>query len=708
MEHFQHQSSKHIPMSETILETIRTLNAQSNKYITSQKEVAFSYALDAKNLATSYLSQLGTNSELPISTSIDDESFVVSVKKELVNALSTLAHIYNTSGEVDNSKEIILQGISLAEECKMEFHHAQFLLNLGNCFFRTSFMMEALENYEQSLEKLEYLNTKESILLKSKVLNNIGNVYNKLNDNSASLEYYHKVLEIKNTHNLPEKNFILTYLNLGMAYAAIGKLDVSLEYYEECVLLSNEHNDKKSLALVYNNLGNHWSFQGEFEKSLNFFQESIALKKSLNYDYGLDTSYYNIAIVLGQMKRFKEANNFLEEALQLAKKNLNTDLIGDIFLYFAEINSVSENPYLSLDFATECLQQIENLPTVIEQKDVQSDMYRIKSNIEKLRGNFANSLDLFQNHSKLERELELEQFKIQEQLLRDQIAYERKKSKEVSTNEFSIQLEALRKENSNLSELLDKTKENVTTLLEQKNDLIRMASHDLKNPLNNILGFAEYLLKEIPTISYDEIKEYATYIRDSAQRMTTIITTILDVNKTGASSINVTLQKTDVATIVQTLLKEYSQYANSKNITISQNIQAQKSICETDADLLKQIIDNIYSNAIKYSPLGSNVRITVRSQDNIVTIEDQQTVESVVIVEIEDKGPGFTEDDRINMFGTYAKLSAKPTAGEHSTGLGLSIVKKLSELINVTVWCESTVGEGSTFFIEIPEFHKPQ
>ena len=695
-------------MSETILETIRTLNAQANKYITSQKEVAFSYAIDAKNLATSYLSQLGTNSELPISTSIDDESFVISVKNELVLALSTLVYIYNTSGEVDNSKELMLAGIPLAEECKMEFHHAQFLLNLGNCFFRTSLMMEALENYEKSLEKLEYLNTNESILLKSKVLNNIGNVYNKLNDNLASLEYYHKVLEIKHTHKLPEKSFILTYLNLGMAYAAIGKIDVSLEYYEDCVRLSNEHNDKQSLALVYNNLGNHWSFQNEFEKSLNYFQESIALKKSLNYDYGLDTSYYNIAIVLGRLKRYKEANNYLEEALQLAKKNLNTDLIGDIYLYFADINSNKENPFLSLEFASECLQQIENLPTVLEQKDVQSDMFRIKSSIEKLRGNFETSLELFQKHSELEREIELEHFKIQEKLLRDQITFERKKSKEVSSSEFSIQIEALRKENTNLTQLLDRTKENVSSLLEQKNDLIRMASHDLKNPLNNILGFAEYLLKEIPTISYDEIKEYATYIRDSAHRMTTIITTILDVNKSGTSSINVTLQKTDVATIVQTLLKEYSQYALSKNISISQNIQAQKTICETDGDLLKQIIDNIFSNAIKYSPLGSNVRLNMRSQDNIITNNNQQTVESVIIVEIEDKGPGFTEDDRINMFGTYAKLSAKPTAGEHSTGLGLSIVKKLSELINVSVWCESTVGEGSTFYIEIPEFHKPQ
>lgn len=706
MEQFLKQPSKHIPMSETILETIRTLNIQAQKYSESQKEVSYSYSLDAKNLATSYLSQLGSNSELPISTSIDDESFIVSVKKELVVALSSLVTIYNNSNEIEKSKEVIFEGIPLAQECNMEFHVAQFLINLGNCCFRTNQFLQALEYYEQSLEKAQYLYTKESILLQSKVINNIGNVYHKLNDHSTALEYYLKVLELKKSHNFSDKNLTLTYLNLGLAFSAIGNNDLSLENYEKCVQIAQQYNDKYSLALVYNNLGNYWNYKNNFEKSLQYFQESITIKQALNYEYGLDSGYYNIALVLSRLKRFSEANNYLEEALQLAKKNQNFIMMGDVYLCYANNNSIIDNPNRSLDFASECLKQLEQIPSVLEKTHIQSYVLKIQSSIEELRGNFEKSLDFLKKHFVLEKTLEAEQFVIQEKILRDQIAYERKKLEEVSKNDGSIQIEALRKENSNISNLLERTKENVTTLLEQKNDLIRMASHDLKNPLNNILGFAEYLLKEIPAISYDEIKEYATYIRDSAHRMTTIITTILDVNKSGTSSINVTLQKTDVATIVQTLLKEYTQYAHSKNITISHNIQAQKTICETDNDLLKQIIDNIFSNAIKYSPLGSNVRINVRSQDNIVTNNDLQSVESVIIVEIEDKGPGFTEDDRINMFGTYAKLSAKPTAGEHSTGLGLSIVKKLSELINVSVWCESTVGEGSTFFIEIPEFHK--
>jgi len=706
MEHFLNQSSKHIPMSETILETIRTLNAQAKKYSTTQNELSFSYSLDAKNLATSYLSQLGTNSELPISTSIDDESFIISVKKELVLALSQITSIYNASNEMHKSIEIIEQGIPLAKECSMDFHHAQFCLNLGSCYFRLSQFVKALHFFEECLRQIQFYSTIESGILKIKALNNIGNFYYKLKDYSTSLYYYRQCVEVKNMFNIADTLFTTTFMNLGMVYAAIYKFDESLENYKKAKQIAIDTNDFINLGLIYNNLGNYWTYLKEFDKAMECFQDSIQIKKANQQDFSLDTSYYNIAIALTNQGRYNESVNFIEEGLIIAKKNHNYHTLIDLYLAYADLNIDINNSQFSLEMAIECLDNIDKLPQEMINEEIKGIIYGIKSTIAERKGNFQEALQFFKEQMKIERDFETKQFEIHEKLLKEQLEYERKKFDEISTNDGVIQIEALRKEHSNLSNLLERTKENVTTLLEQKNDLIRMASHDLKNPLNNILGFAEYLLKEIPTISYDEIKEYATYIRDSAHRMTTIITTILDVNKSGTSSINVSLQKTDVATIVQTLLKEYSQYAQTKNISISQNIQAQKTICETDADLLKQIIDNIFSNAIKYSPLGSNVRINVRSQDNIVTTNDQQTVESVIIVEIEDKGPGFTEDDRINMFGTYAKLSAKPTAGEHSTGLGLSIVKKLSELIHVSVWCESTVGEGSTFFIEIPEFYK--
>lgn len=71
-------------------------------------------------------------------------------------------------------------------------------------------------------------------------------------------------------------------------------------------------------------------------------------------------------------------------------------------------------------------------------------------------------------------------------------------------------------------------------------------------------------------------------------------------------------------------------------------------------------------------------------------------------IEIQDEGPGLTEDDMKKMFGKFARLSAQPTAGEHSTGLGLSIVKKLVEAMNGKVWCESEPGKGATFIVELP------
>ncbi|RMH73484.1 MAG: ATP-binding protein [Gemmatimonadetes bacterium] len=110
-----------------------------------------------------------------------------------------------------------------------------------------------------------------------------------------------------------------------------------------------------------------------------------------------------------------------------------------------------------------------------------------------------------------------------------------------------------------------------------------------------------------------------------------------------------------------------------------------------DENALERILDNIISNAIKYS-----------SNDTAITLRLSQT-EKRVIVSISDQGLGLTETDKANLFQKFTRLSAKPTGGEHSTGLGLSIVKKLVEAMNGKVWAESEgKNKGSTFFVELP------
>lgn len=119
-----------------------------------------------------------------------------------------------------------------------------------------------------------------------------------------------------------------------------------------------------------------------------------------------------------------------------------------------------------------------------------------------------------------------------------------------------------------------------------------------------------------------------------------------------------------------------------------------KAICLAmlDKDLVYQVFDNLISNAIKYSPVDQNKNIYV-----CLT-----TDETVVRCEVQDEGPGLSDDDQQKLFNKFQRLSAKPTAGEHSTGLGLFIVKKLVEAQHGRVWCESELGDGANFITEFP------
>ncbi|MBK9249385.1 MAG: sensor histidine kinase [Ignavibacteria bacterium] len=96
------------------------------------------------------------------------------------------------------------------------------------------------------------------------------------------------------------------------------------------------------------------------------------------------------------------------------------------------------------------------------------------------------------------------------------------------------------------------------------------------------------------------------------------------------------------------------------------------------------------SNAVKYSPHGKNVYIAVSKSDSTCRIS------------IKDEGPGISDQDKLKLFGKFQRLTAKPTGGEHSTGLGLSIVKKFVEMMRGRVWCESKLGEGAEFIVELP------
>lgn len=227
----------------------------------------------------------------------------------------------------------------------------------------------------------------------------------------------------------------------------------------------------------------------------------------------------------------------------------------------------------------------------------------------------------------------------------------------------------------------------LNALIHEKNELMGIVAHDLKNPLSAIQGYAEELHDEVATMDNDEIRLYAGKIQDSARRTFGLINNLLDVNALEAGRIRVVMEKTRLDNILTECVARHQDQAAQKQITLE--LSTDSYLIMTDIQLFHQIMDNLISNAIKYSQPQTQVHVHV------------YRVEGKVHCVVEDQGPGLSAEDREKLFGKFTRLTPKPTAGEHSTGLGLFIVKKLVDTLEGQIWCESELGQGSRFVVQL-------
>jgi signal transduction histidine kinase len=236
-----------------------------------------------------------------------------------------------------------------------------------------------------------------------------------------------------------------------------------------------------------------------------------------------------------------------------------------------------------------------------------------------------------------------------------------------------------------MHEEVQRQKEELLVLNNEKNNLIGIVAHDLKSPLNQIKGLIT-LIKMTPQSLDEETLGYIGMIEQSAGRLSNMIAKILDVEAIESKSINLTIEKINLSDMVHIIHERFRQEAEQKNITLHNAIE-KDVVAEVDRSYVDQVFQNLFSNAIKFSPPNKKIFINLG-------VRGEKTV-----FEIKDEGPGLTADDKKMLFGKYQKLSAKPTGNETSTGLGLSIVKKFVESMKGEIWCESEPGNGASFFV---------
>lgn len=230
-------------------------------------------------------------------------------------------------------------------------------------------------------------------------------------------------------------------------------------------------------------------------------------------------------------------------------------------------------------------------------------------------------------------------------------------------------------------------------LNQEKDQFLGIVAHDLKNPLSTILLRAQMAQMKASNLTPEKLHDSMEFICADAQRMLKIVSNLLEINRLEMGKIDVHIEALDLKAVLRSLIAVWQEKAQVKNIAIVAEWDETPIRIQTDKHLLFQILENLLSNALKYSPYDASVWLEILIN------------ETECCIQFRDQGPGLSPEDQGKLFQKFSRLSSRPTGGESSNGLGLSIVKYLAEQLQGRVSCQSQLGQGSCFSLHLPLAH---
>jgi len=242
------------------------------------------------------------------------------------------------------------------------------------------------------------------------------------------------------------------------------------------------------------------------------------------------------------------------------------------------------------------------------------------------------------------------------------------------TQQYNLQCDA-EKKNKELQNLLD-----------EKNNFLGIAAHDLRNPISSIQNFSQILLAHnIGPLTMDQ-EEFISRIHQSSEFMLNLLEDLLDFTTIESGTLNLRKTRFDILNLVDEVIVSNKIRARVKNISInfSQNL-SHPLIIEADESKIHQVLNNLVDNAIKYSPENSDIEVICHLNKNQFSFN------------VIDSGIGIPEEDLPNLFQPFYRANNKPTKGEKSTGLGLFITKRIIDAHGGQLKVKSKSGIGSEF-----------
>lgn len=575
---------------------------------------------------------------------------------------------------------------------------------------------QSLKLAERSLERFRAVNNRPKQI---SAMNIISLSHNFLGAAGESFRWGKEALQLAREEKLDRAVAVLAN-NLGLHLSYIGETDWALHYYEMGLEAARGCGEREQLENLYHNLAILYSNVGNSKAAFDFLNRSEELIRNSGDDAKMGSHLINRADLLIQEMHLEEALKDLEEGEALLAKGAAfphkrahaQELKGKIYAeqgdgeqarqcllaalaVYEDFGIPRGKLMVQVDLAKLIDQPVENrlevtlhalrLAEELEQKPVQMELHKLLRDLYRTGERYREALDHLEKAMVLEGQVRSEKVDRHSNLLR--VLHEVEEAREAGSEERK---RAQRMEGE--LRVIAQERAESERLHARKSEIVRLAAHDLKNMSSGLVSLAELARQTLDKEELPDrqaLQELLQPMATEARELHQTIGHVLDANLLERGLMRLQWERLRIAPMLERVVTAYQRRAEEKSQQIVLRSTGDGEV-KADPIRLRQVWENLLSNALKYSPPGERIELHIR-----------QTKEAVR-VDFLDRGPGLGPEEVERIGQPMTRLSAEPTGGESSHGLGLYIVKQLLDQFGGQLQVSARDGGGSCFRVELP------
>ncbi len=720
-------------------EKIRLLNIASEKALSfnSQKSLEYSqHAIqlakkikDDEGLAISYnnlarIYQKNKNYQLSINYfNKAIEIYKRTNNKEFITVIkSNIAVILYLTNRIGDMKEYIVQIETEVATIKNLNTIKSIYDILFSIYYSQNQIDKAINN---RLTLFKRISDDADDEFKIAIYHDLSKAYLRKNDYSNSLKYSLKELSLKektgNTDDIESFHF-----KVAQIYSMDFQFDKAKEHIQSALDISISQNDILSQIKAYTNMANIYNKQNNIDSSIYYYNTALSVIKSNNVDTNLGIIYNNLGLAYKEIKDFDNALKFCQLALN--EKIASQD--NNIFFPLTSIAEIYLNKDL-IDKAFEYAQQANSIAITTKNPVQLAGIYKLYYELYKKSNNYKSALESFQKFIVLNDSLSNQ--KTQKAIAELEIKYQADKkehdralleqkniiqrnffiafgimfllllffiyskyiNKKKANDELQSKNQKINQQHKLLEETLAELKVKEKGLIEAnitKDKFFSIIAHDLKNPLHAIVLSSDLLLNRFKSMTGEQLVDLINSINKAGIHLSTLLENLLSWARAQSNKINVAQENISLNSLIESVVELQNVNAKEKSIVIENTIEQNLQVY-FDKNMLKTVLRNLISNAIKFSFTSSTIRIYAHSDGNFINLS------------VQDYGTGMKTEDLNKLFKIDVHHSTKGTNAESGTGLGLLLCKDFIELNGGTISVSSEFEVGTTFTISLPTSH---